>query len=566
MFRISVVIAGFSLPVFQSAQAQLTVSNLHQYQVLQRDSTTATATFSGTGTCGNGTTKIQALLLNQSTNAVTLAATDFTGLVFTGGTNWQGTVSGLPVGGEYIARFRALNGSTVTDSVSFQNILVGDIRFCAGQSNMQGNGGATLDASHVHTLVTPGLGGSSGSQWGTSATLGPTISMGNRLYTLTGVPIGIIYAAQGGTSLTDWFYAPGNNLFSTASKFVQTSVNWKIGGFEWYQGENEDQQDTWAQRYFLKFGRMRDSIRSLSHNPKLPTLVVQLESWDGLGVYLLNPFSRWIRWPVIRDQQELISQADPYCATAPIWDCPGIHINSTDEAKLGQRCAASAIRIAYANRSNAGCGPRFKAAWYQDTARTKIVVQFQDVRGKLVNPDDAAHLGFYVMKPSVFDINDSMILNYGPSAKMLKTISSVNALDNDKVVIELTTATTDSLTVGYGRHIQLISLAPVTDSSGIPLRTFFNRSIARSAPTAVRAVQPGARAEIIGIYGTIVRVKDGEKMPLVISIFNADGRLMQKITTLRRSTDLRAGLKTGCYVVRAEMQGRRTAATIAVFQ
>jgi hypothetical protein len=389
--------------------------------------------------------------------------------------------------------------------------------------------------------------------------------MGNRLYALTGVPIGIIYAAQGGTSLTDWFFAPGNNLFTTMSNFVRSSVNWKVGGFEWYQGENEDQQDTWAERYVTKFSRMRDSIRTLSGNRHLPTIVVQLESWDGLGVYLLNPFSRWIRWPVIRDQQELLSQADAYTATAPIWDAPGIHISSADEAKLGQRCAASAIRIAYSNRSTAGCGPRFKAAWYQDTARTRIVVQFQDIRGKLVNPADAAHLGFYVMKPSVFNINDSMILNYGASAKMLKTISSVDTLGNDKVVIGLAAATTDSLTVGYGRHIQLVSLTPVTDSSGIPLRTFFNRPIARMEPTAVKAAPPVARQEDISIHGTLVQVKAGEKLPLFISIFNADGRLIRKMTTLQRSIDLRTGLKPGCYLVRAVMPGRWTAAKMAVF-
>ena len=566
MSRIVAPIACLTALCFQFVHAQLTVSNVHQYQVIQRDSSSATATFTGSGTCRSGTTKIQVMLLNQSNNSVVLPATDLAGVVFTGGTNWQGTASGLPVGGEYGMRFRALSGSTVTDSITFQNILVGDIWLCAGQSNMQGNGGTTLDAAHVHTLLTPGLGGSTNSQWGTSATLGPTMSMGNRLYTLTGVPIGIIYAAQGGTSLTDWFYAPGNNLFTTMAKFVSSTVNWNIGGFEWYQGENEDQQDTWAQRYFVKFSRMRDSIRTLSHHPKLPMILVQLESWDGLGIYLLKPFSRWIRWPIIRDQQELLSQADAYSATAPIWDCPGIHINSSDEAKLGLRCAASAIRIAYGNRSNAGCGPRFKAAWYQDTARNKIVVQFQDVRGKLVNPADTAHLGFYVMKPSVFDINDSSILNYGPSAKMLKTISSVDTLGADKVVIRLTEATTDSLTVGYGCHIQLISLTPVTDSSGIPLRTFFNRPITRSAPTSIVAAPAVTRAESIRIHGTTVQVIANGNIPLVISLFNAQGRLLRKWSTLKRSVDLGAGLKSGCYLVRAEMQGRLTAATIVVFR
>jgi len=70
-------------------------------------------------------------------------------------------------------------------------------------------------------------------------------------------------------------------------------------------------------------------------------------------------------------------------------------------------------------------GPRFKTAWYQDTSRTKIVVQLQDIHGTLVNPVDSRHLGFYVMNPSVFNINDSIIFNYdtvayGRSAPMLR--------------------------------------------------------------------------------------------------------------------------------------------------
>ena len=567
--RLSLIAGAALIALSLPAHAQLTVANLVRYQVIQRDSTSLTATFVDTGVCRSGSAKIQLLLVKQSDNTVVGAFSwKDLGSVSVSGTKWKATMADLPVGGEYKARFRALNanGDVTDSSAEIQNLLVGDIWLCAGQSNMQGSPGVTIDATHVHTVQTPGLGGSTGNQWGTSATYGPSTSMGNKLYSLTGIPIGIIYAAQGGTSLTDWFFAPGNNLFTTMSKFVRSSVNWKIGGFEWYQGENEDQQDTWAQRYFTKFSRMRDSIRTLSANRKLPMIIVQLESWDGLGVYLLNPFSRWIRWPIIRDQQELLSQSDAYSATAPIWDCPGIHINSADEAKLGQRCAASAIRIAYSNQSTAGSGPRFKAAWYQDTTRTGIVVQFQDVRGKLINPADAAHLGFYVMKPSVFDINDSMILNYGSSAKMLKTINSVDALDNDKVIIKLAVATTDSLTVGYGRHIQLISLSPVTDSSGIPLRTFFNRPIARSAPTAVKTAPPVARPEAISVYGTTMRVRAGEKTPLVVSIFNAEGVLIRSMTTMQHCIDLRSSLKPGWYLLRAEIQGRSVSAKMAIIR
>ena len=111
------------------------------------------------------------------------------------------------------------------------------------------------------------------------------------------------------------------------------------------------------------------------------------------------------------------------------------------------------------------------------------------------------------------------------------------------------------------------AIAVTPCSSGIPLRTFFNRPIARSVPTVVKAALPVvARPEFISIHGTTVRAGAGEKIPLVVSIFNADGRLLWRITTLQRSIDLRAGLKTGCYLVCAETEGQRTAAAIVVFR
>jgi len=148
----AVVAAAF----FHAAQAQLTVSNVLQYQVIQRDSTSSTATFQDSGTCRSGTTRFQILLLNQSDNSV-VAGFSWTELsaVTVNGTAWRATMSGLPVGGEYIARFRALNGSgTITDSsASIQHLLVGDIWLCAGQSNMQQAGGSNTDPTHVHVRL-----------------------------------------------------------------------------------------------------------------------------------------------------------------------------------------------------------------------------------------------------------------------------------------------------------------------------------------------------------------------------------------------------------------------------
>ena len=515
--------------------------------------------------CRSGTTKIQIQLLGQSSNAAvgTFAWKDLPGLVVSG-TKWTATIPGLPVGGEYKVRFRAVNGSAVTDSSPvIEHVLVGDVWLCSGQSNMQQEPGTKLDTANVHTRVIwssqPGT--TETSPWGTTITKGPSTSFGNSLHTLIDIPIGLIYAAKGGTSITDWYYSrdsTGNNLFTRMSDFLQKGAGgWKIAGFLWYQGENEDQQDTWAQRYFVKFGRMRDTIRLLSRNPKLPVVAVQLESWDGTSLFPLDPYSRWIRWPIIRDQQELIGRADAYSAAAPIWPAAGLHIDAAHQAALGTYCAAIATRKFYQSlAADPGAGPIFKAAWFKDSTRESIVVQFDGVKGRLVNPADKNHLGFYVMKPDVFDINDSTIFDYetdsyGKPAKMLEAIGSIDTLGSDKIVIRLAAAAKDSVTVGYGRHIQLVSLSPLTDASGIPVLTFFNRPIASAVATSSAKPAPSSAAHRrLSIVGSTVVVDQAEAgAHPEISVYDLEGRMLMRRKLSGDSMDLRGLRMNGALIV-----------------
>lgn len=567
---LAIAVASF----VHSAHAQLTVSNMVRYQVIQRDSGSMTATFVDSGDCKSGTTKIQIRLQNQGDGEVvgSFAWKDLANQSVSG-TRWKGAIAGLPVGGEYKAQLRALDaGGNVVDSSSvIERLLVGDVWLCAGQSNMQQDGGTKLDTAGVHTRIlwNSDPGKTEATPWGTSLTKGPTASFANRLRTLTGIPVGIVYGAKGGTSISDWFYSrdsTGNNLFTKMSGFLDKGVGgWKIGGFLWYQGENEDQQDTWAQRYFVKFSRLRDTVRLLSGNRKLPVIAVQLESWDGTSLFPLNPYSRWVRWPIIRDQQELIGRADPYSAAAPIWPAAGLHINGTNQAALGTYAAAIATRKFHQGRvADPGAGPVFKAAWFQDSSRKAVVVQFEGVKGQLVNPADPKHLGFYVMKPSVFDINDSTIFDYlvdsyGKPAKMLKEISSMEILDNDKIVIHLAAAATDSVTVGYGRHINLVSLSPLTDASNIPVLTFFNRPIAANQMTSsVHGGASKAPARMISVVGSTVFVDASRDAGSVeIGVYQIGGKLLMRRKLLGRSLDLSDLGRNGTLVVTCKAGNRR---------
>jgi hypothetical protein len=545
----SVIVWGF-FPFI--AQTQTTVSNLTAYQVISRTSLTS-ANFDISGTCKSTAAKIQLSLTSQDADSVIkpFAWKDITAIV--SGTSWSAQLTGLPVGGEYKARFRSLDAqSNVLDSSSIiQHLLVGDVWLAAGQSNMQKPGGSNPDRKHVHVRsLWFGSGATIGSgvdtsHWNCDTITGPCFSFGGKLFSLTGVPVGIVFSAAGNTSINDWFGSPQRPLFSMTAKLVTTACKFKLNGFLWYQGENEDQQDTWASRYFVKAKPLRDTVRALANNPTLPFIAVQLESWDGLRQYTLAQ-DRWPRWPIIRDQQELLGASDANSATIPAWDYMGLHIDDTSQAAVGSRMAFAAAKIAF--QKNVGYGPRFKSAWFIDSTRTKIVVQFQNVTGNLLFSPDTAHLGFFVMQPKLFTINDSAIFRYGATAKMLRNIKSVTALDKDKATIELETApaAAESLTVGYGRNINLITLKPLTDSTGIPALTFFNRPIAKTAPVAAQREQYEGKTQVAGnnlsimpVWGgtdVVIRFNCNESKSICLDIISLEGK---RIVTIKNKNILK---------------------------
>lgn len=524
---------------FKTSYAQLTIPSLKEYQVISRTSSDK-ADYVVSGTCVSSTNKILLDLTNQDDSSTVGDFSNFDISATVQGTSWNARLQQLPIGGEYKAKFKALNGSgTITDSATIQHILVGEIWLASGQSNMQQVSPSNSDPKHVHVRQlyrgsgpTVGLSADT-SRWGNGNITGPGMTFGIEYYKQTGIPVGILLCASGNTSINDWFAPPQRPLFTMMVNLVKSACDFKINGFLWYQGENEDQQDTWALRYFTKFLPFRDSIRVHAKNPELPVLAVQLESWNGGGQWTLPP-ERWPRWPVIRDRQELIGRADSLSATVPAWDFAGLHIDQQSQGALGIRAAQIAAGTFCGKQI--GTGPIFDTAWFQDELKTKIVLRFKNVTGKIISPDDPDHLGFFVMKPKAFDINDSTIFNYGTASKLLVNLKTIKTLDNDKVVIELNTATSDSITIGYGRHIDLINLNPVTDNTGIPLCTFFNRPIAEEPPTNVfkqyQMVPAGSifisTAKNYGHRMTIQYYHPHTGM-INVSIFSVDGR---KVTTL----------------------------------
>lgn len=181
--------------------------------------------------------------LNQT---VTIATADEHG-------EWRGFLSPMVAGGPY-----SLEVAGQTDTLEFQNVLVGEIWICAGQSNMERPlkiiPGGTQAAAHYPEIrllhVTRDMAASPKddilpTRWRecTPTTAGNFSAVGyffgRRLYEELGVPIGLIDITWGGTGIDTWL---------PPEIAVEGEVSVPVVDLEAIQDSIEQLQDTWEEQ------------------------------------------------------------------------------------------------------------------------------------------------------------------------------------------------------------------------------------------------------------------------------------------------------------------------------
>ena len=298
----------------------------------------------------------------------------------------------LPTGGPY-------------EAGGAKNILVGDLWALAGQSNMEGSADLVdLEAPHprVHSFQSreewaaaeeplhwlnesprpvhhalsgmemPDSPAPRDSARAKGAGLGLTFA--KAMVEATGVPIGLIPSAHGGTSMQQWEPSRknlgGGSLYGATLARVQ-AVGGKVAGILWYQGES-DSNPTDAAVYERRMADLVQSFRSDLGQPDLPFLFVQL------GGFVTDPAVDLVRgWNSIRESQRTLAQTIPHSAVVSAIDLgldDGIHIDTAGLKTLGCRLAAAALGRP---------APSLKSAIYDPAAR-QIRVAFDGVQGKLI--------------------------------------------------------------------------------------------------------------------------------------------------------------------------------------
>lgn len=273
----------------------------------------------------------------------------------------DGTARGFPTGGPY-------------ETEGARDVLVGDLWVLAGQSNMEGVGDLIdieMPSPHVRSFQSREewamaeeplhwLGESPRvvhhRLWGAenvpeslpprdparSKGAGLGLAFGKAYYAATGVPVGLIPSAHGGTSMDQWDPAlkteGGASLYGATLARVEANGG-RVRGILWYQGES-DAYPGGVEVYAAKMRRLIEAFRTDFQDPHLPFYLVQL------GVFACPSAPDGIAgWNGIRELQRRLAATIPDTAMVSAIDLELddlIHIGASGLKRLGRRLAAVA--------------------------------------------------------------------------------------------------------------------------------------------------------------------------------------------------------------------------------
>jgi len=310
---------------------------------------------------------VEARVTNQ--NGEPLAGMDWRALERVKSSGWSGLLKGVPQGGPYSLEVRVA-GSTSIDGI--KDFYVGDLWLLAGQSNMEGAGVLadleqpdprirSFDQSDRWVLATEPLhhlvNAADRVHWRKDAEgnqkklegqeleqdvanrkrgAGLGLPFAKAMLQRTGVPIGLLPCAHGGTSMEQW--SPelkdkqGDSYYgATYRRFLATGG--RIRGVLWYQGESEANPKVIA-AFPEKFEKLIASFRSDFLQPDLPFYYVQI----GRHV----SFTNQAEWNAVQETQRKMETRIPKIGMVSAVDLSlddAIHVSTPDLKRLALRLA-----------------------------------------------------------------------------------------------------------------------------------------------------------------------------------------------------------------------------------
>ncbi len=391
----------------------------------------------------------------------------------------------VPTGGEYTVEVRRRDRfGNIAAHTEVANVLVGDLWILAGQSNMEGVGdldGVTESSPLVHCFTMA-------HRWEIAreplhwlvdspdpvhshhwlrdldeagrrkkraevrrhrrkgAGLGLPFAV--ELVRRTGVPIGLIASAHGGTSMTQWDPTRrddgGSSLYGSMFKQVKNAGG-AVKGVLWYQGESDALDPAAVPLFEERFEKLVAAFRRDFEQPELPFYSVQL----GRFVVLRDSGDDWNR---VQDSQRILATRIPHTAVVAAVDLPLddlIHIGTDGLKRLGRRLALTAHRNLYGG-AGIESGPQL-AKVSAGPRGFSVRVEYSGVNGRLT-PE---------RKIDGFSL-------HAKDGKDLKLIyrASVDPSDGNTVVLKLRSKLGEETYLRYGAGLDPVcTLADESDMS-----------------------------------------------------------------------------------------------------
>jgi len=287
---------------------------------------------------------------------------------------FEAAIEGIPPGGEYTVEVRQRDAlGNVLAHTEVADILVGDLWILAGQSNMQGVGNLVdleepdprvhcFTMAHRWELAKEPLhwlsespdpvhsgryfrgakneadrrGVRAGQRSSRTKGAGLGLAFAKELVRRTGVPVGLIASAHGGTSMEQWNPARrdegGASLYGSMFKQVRAAGG-KVKGVLWYQGESDANSGA-APLFAERFKGLVAAYRQDLESPELPFYYVQI------GAFVHGRESG--PWDRIQDLQRLAETQIPHTAMISVIDLPLddlIHVGTSGLKRAGKRLA-----------------------------------------------------------------------------------------------------------------------------------------------------------------------------------------------------------------------------------
>ncbi|MDB5104887.1 MAG: Sialate O-acetylesterase [Fibrobacteres bacterium] len=310
---------------------------------------------------------------------------------------WKIKLDSLAIGGPFQM------GIQGADTVTLDNVMVGEVWLCSGQSNMT----IGMGSSHYDTKVEAvGLGNLRlFSQKSDIAGVGPwnvcspataerfpatAFWFGRFLADSLKIPIGIIVGAVGATLIEEWMstqsilddpdldtaqvfsggsdggFPGGNKGGGLYRNIIAPLIPFSIRGIAWYQGEWNTAGNAHPEKYQGRFAELIRGWRKEWGQGDLPFYFVQLPNFKSTNA-----------WPAIREAQRLTRKSVPNTQMAIAIDLGGgvpgfpdsTELHPRNKKDVGYRLALPALANIYGHAIPAPSGPLFKSLFVRnDTA------------------------------------------------------------------------------------------------------------------------------------------------------------------------------------------------------